>query len=221
MKRWIFFILLLALAVPSMAQTGRSSKKKKKTRSELTNRSLESNNFADRVWIGGNLTDLSFFNQSFRIGLTPVAAIELNKNISAGVLVRMAYRFEKYPDFNGLTYKFETFDVGPGVFARFDFMGKYFAQIEFEHAFLQEPLLSGGGFIIIEDGKVVKTNVQQNFVYIGLGFLSGSGPMKFLTSIHYNVLDDIDVNRFPWNFRVGMLWNLGALGANKESEGKR
>ncbi len=221
MKRWILFILILAIAAPAMAQTGRKTKKKKKKpRSELTNRTLESNNFADKVWIGGNLTDFSFFNQTFRIGLTPVATIELNKNISAGVLVRMAYQFQKFQDTGGFSYKFQTFDVGPGIFTRFDIMGKYFAQIEYEHAFLQQPLFSSGGFIIIEDGKVVTTSIQQSFVYIGIGFLSGTGPMKFLTSIHYNVLDDVSVSRFPWNFRVGMLYNLGALMA-KGSEGKR
>ena len=96
MKRWILFILILALAIPAIAQTGRSKKsKKKKTRTELTNRPLETDNFLDKVWVGGNLSDLSFFNNSFRFGLTPVGAIKLNKTVSTGVMVRMAYRYER------------------------------------------------------------------------------------------------------------------------------
>lgn len=218
MKRWIFFIFILALAVPSMAQTGRSSKsKKKKTRSELTNRPLESDNFLDKVWVGGNLSDLSFFNNSFRFGLTPVAAIKLNKTVSAGAMVRLAYRYERLYDFYGNSFKFETFDVGPGFFARFDIMDKYFAHIEYEHAFIEVPLAGPGG-IIVDDGKVVKTSITENYVYIGIGFLSGGEKAKFLTSLHYNVLDDINYSRIPWDFRIGMLWNLGGVG---ESEKKR
>ncbi|RLD22635.1 MAG: hypothetical protein DRI69_00615 [Bacteroidetes bacterium] len=216
MKRWIFFIFLLVLALPGMAQTGYSKKsKKKKTRSERTNRPLESDNFLDKVWVGGNLSDLSFFNNSFRFGLTPVGAIQLNKTVSAGVMVRMAYRYERLYDFYGNSYKFESFDVGPGIFARFDIMDKYFAHIEFEHAFIEQPVAGPGG-IIVENGKVVTVSTTENYVYIGIGFLSGGEKAKFLTSLHYNVLDDINYSRIPWDFRIGMLWNLGTPSASKE-----
>jgi len=219
MKRWIFFILLLALAVPSMAQTGHSKKKKKKkTRSELTSRPLETDNFLDRVWVGGNLTDLSFFNNSFRFGLTPVGAIQLNDFISAGVMVRMAYRYEKLYNPLGESFKFETFDVGPGIFAKFDVMKKYFAHIEYEHAFVERPLIDNFGYIIVENGKVVKTSVQENYLYLGIGFISGGEKAKFLTSLHYNILDDINYTRIPWDFRIGMLWNLGGIGEKSEKK---
>lgn len=215
MKRWILFILLLALAIPAIAQTGRSKKsKKKKTRTELTNRPLETDNFLDKVWVGGNLSDLSFFNNSFRFGLTPVGAIQLNKIVSAGVMVRMAYRYERLYDFYGNSYKFESFDVGPGLFARFDIMDKYFAHIEFENAFIQQPLAGPGG-IIVDDGKVVTASISENYLYIGIGFISGGEKAKFLTSLHYNVLDDINYSRIPWDFRIGMLWNLGGVGESK------
>ena len=215
MKRWIFFILLLALALPAIAQTGHSKKKKKKTRDELTNRPLETDNFLDKVWVGGNLSDLSFFNNSFRFGLTPVGAIQLNPVVSAGVMVRLAYRYERLYDFYGNSYKFETFDVGPGVFAKFDIMGKYFAHIEFENAFIEQPLIDPSGGIIVEDGKVLKRSITENYLYIGVGFISGGEKAKFLTSLHYNVLDDINYSRIPWDFRIGMLWNLGGVGESK------
>jgi hypothetical protein len=214
MKRWIFFILLFAICVPAIAQTGHVKKnKKKKPRSELTNRPLDSDNFLNRVWVGGNLSDLSFFNNSFRFGLTPVGAIQLSKNVSAGVMVRMAYRYEKLFDFYGESFKFESFDVGPGLWARFDIMDKYFAHIEYERAFIQQPLYGLGGGIIVDDGKVVTTNVQENYLYIGIGFISGGPKSKFLTSLHYNILDDINYSRIPWDFRIGMLFNLGGVGS--------
>jgi len=218
MKRWIFFILLIAMAIPSIAQTGHSSKKKKKkTRSELTHRPLETDNFLDRVWVGGNLSDLSFFNNSFRFGVTAVGAIELNDFIQAGVMVRMAYRYEKIYDLSGTTsYKFETFDVGPGVFAKFDIMQKYFFHIEYEHAFTEVPLYNSFGQILVDDDEVLKTSVEENYLYLGIGFISGGEKAKFLTSLHYNILDDGNYTRIPWDFRIGMLWNLGGVGQSKE-----
>lgn len=215
MKRWIFFILLFVLAVPTIAQTGHSKKKKKKTRDELTNRPLETDNFLDKVWVGGNLSDLSFFNNSFRFGLTPVGAIQLNPVVSAGVMVRLAYRYERLYDFNGNSYKFETFDVGPGVFAKFNIMQKYFAHIEFENAFINQPIFDAFGGIRVEDGKVLTRSISENYLYIGVGFISGGEKAKFLTSLHYNVLDDINYSRIPWDFRIGMLWNLGGVGESK------
>ena len=119
-------------------------------------------------------------------------------------------------DINGNSVKFESFDVGPGLFARFDIMDKYFAHIEFENAFTQLPLVDSFGFLLIDDdNKVVTTSISEKYLYIGIGFISGGEKAKFLTSLHYNVLDDINYSRIPWDFRIGMLWNLGGVGESK------
>ncbi len=220
MKHWFIFLLVVLLAVPAAAQTGRSKskKKKKKPRSEITKRPEEVEvTFLDKLWVGGNLTDFSIFNETFRFGITPVASYQINKNIAVGPFVRMAYRSQRVYDFNGTRYKFNTFDVGPGGFFRFDFLDQFFLQMDFEAAFLDRAV-TNNGFLIVEDGKVVTETLQQNYLYLGVGYVSGNPKTKFMTSLHYNVLDDFDYIRFPWDFRIGFLFNLGTGAAVSQSQ---
>ena len=49
--------------------------------------------------------------------------------------------------------------------------------------------------------------IKQDYAYIGAGFSSGSN-VKFTVSLHYNILDDFDSERIPWDYRVGVRWNL-------------
>lgn len=210
MRKLVLLLLIAAIALPLSAQTGRSKgKKKKKTRTEITKRPEQSSEFLDRLWVGGNLSDFSFFGESFRLGLTPVAMYEVNRVVNIGPMVRMAYRFQRVYDFQNNRYNYSTFDVGPGVFGRFNIAGQFFAHVEFEAAFLEQPLINDFGNLIIQDGKVVTVREQQNYVYLGVGYVSGSPKSQFITSLHYNVLDDINYVRFPWDFRVGMRFRIG------------
>lgn len=198
----LIFLFAVALAVTnvSYAQTGRSGKKKKKTRTEMTKRPDQSSEFVDRLWVGGNLADLAFFGNTFIIGVTPVAGYEVNDFLMVGPFVRMAYRFERQ---SGLT--FSTFDVGPGIFARAQVFRDVFVQFDYEAAFLDQPVVP-----LQTDGeRIITERNQQNYMYLGLGYSSGNDRSKFTVSIHYNVLDDIDYVRIPWDVRFGMLFRIG------------
>ena len=208
----ILILLVLSVGLTSVAysQTGRSGgKKKKKTRTEVTKRPDQSNEFLDRVWVGGVLSDFSFFNNSFRFGITPMAAFELNHVVSIGPFVRMAYRYERFEDPIG-TYSYSTFDVGPGIFARFHVFQSFFAQVEYESAFLEQEVYP---LRIDDNNRIVTEKNQQNYVYLGIGYNSGGPKSKFSISLHYNVLDDpATYVRIPWDFRIGMLFNIGPGG---------
>lgn len=163
--------------------------------------------FAERVWFGVNLNDLSFGNRTFSFGLTPMAAVEVSDVVSLGLMFKASYYYEnlvRQPP----KIKFEAFDYGPGVFARFNVFNQYFAQIEYERAFLQRPQYDGGGIPIIVNNEVLKNNIEQSYVYIGAGIAQGSGRVKYTLSVHYNILDDFDYERIPWDVRGGITWYL-------------
>jgi hypothetical protein len=160
--------------------------------------------FLDKLWVGGNFsTGLRFGGGSFAFGITPMVGYELVPNFSIGPFARIDYFYQR------LTVvpphiKFESLDIGPGIFARLDVFRQYFAQIEYERAFLQRPLTdSAGNPLIGADDKVLKETVPQNYVYLGAGYSSGS-KVRYGLSIHYNILEDAQSVRFPWDYRVGI-----------------
>lgn len=181
--------LVFIATVPIEAQT-----KKKK----------EESNVLDRFWVGGAFgTGLQFGSRTFAFGLTPTVGYEFLPSVSIGPFVRLDYYYQRLTSVPP-HIKFESLDVGPGIFARVDILQQYFAQIEYERAFLQRPLTDAAGNPLIgQDNKVLKETVPQNYVYIGAGYMSGNN-VKFGVSIHYNVLNDSFSIRIPWDYRVSV-----------------
>lgn len=207
MKRVLTLILLIAFILPAYGQYRRKSKKSKTP-------------FVENVWIGANLTDFRFSNRTFSMGVTPMAAYAVSDNVSLGAMIKMTYRYENIAA-TPPKIKFETFDVGPGLFARFDFLRQFFAQIEWEYAFEQRPVVDPiSGYYIVENNKVVKERAQTNYAYIGAGYCSGA-DVKFCVSIHYNLLDDIYSIRPLWDYRFGFRWNLVPESEKQQSKRKR
>jgi len=217
LKVTLLFLFAIVLAAPADAQ-GRRGGGKKKTRTERTKRPDQSSEFLDRLWVGGNLADLAFFNNTFVFGLTPVAAYEINDFLMVGPFVRMAYRYERYDIGNNERISYSTFDVGPGIFVRGQIFREVFLQFDYESAFLEQaqvPLAIDG------EGKILTENMQQNYVYLGLGYSSGSDRSKFTFSVHYNVLDDIEYVRIPWDVRIGVMFKIGKGSTQQELPSNR
>ncbi|HLF62378.1 MAG TPA: autotransporter outer membrane beta-barrel domain-containing protein [Saprospiraceae bacterium] len=188
--KWLMlFGMLIPLSIPAIAQ----SKKKK-----------ENIEFTDKLWVGGSINSgLQFGNRTFAFGLTPIVGYEMVPNFSIGPFVRLDYYYQRLT-VSPPHIKFESLDVGPGVFARVDILRQYFAQIEYERAFLQRPITDAAGNPLIgPDNKVLKETVPQNYVYIGAGYSAGSN-VRYGVSIHYNILNDAFSIRIPWDYRIGI-----------------
>ncbi|MDX1477483.1 MAG: hypothetical protein R3301_07225 [Saprospiraceae bacterium] len=164
--------------------------------------------FGERVWFGVDVNDLRFGGGTFTFGLTPMAAVEVANNVSLGLMLKADYYYEKYR-FTFPRIKFESIDFGPGVFARFDILDQFFAQIEYEYAFLERAQTDNAGLPIIDQTRnvVLTERIEQSYVYVGAGYSSGSN-VKYTISIHYNILDDFDSVKFPWDYRFGIRWYL-------------
>ena len=156
-------------------------------------------------WVGGSFANsLRFGGGTFGFGLTPMAGYVFAPNFSVGPFVRLDYYYERFLIGPGRYARFSSFNTGPGIFARADIARMFFAQIEYEHAFLQRAEQDAFGNIFIDNnGKVVKESLQQDFVYIGAGYSSG-GYVQVGISIHYNILDDALSERFPWDYRFSV-----------------
>lgn len=156
------------------------------------------------VWVGGVISNnLRFGGGTFSFGVTPMAGYEIVPKISVGPFIRMDYYYERIPVSANSYVRYSTLDVGPGIFARADIFRQVFVQVEYERGYLKRETYDSFGNLIIVNGKVQKETVEQNFVYLGAGYTSGTS-IQYGISLHYNVLDDAFSPRFPWDYRINL-----------------
>lgn len=194
MKKILKLVALIAILLPlALPLYGQANKKKKKK---------DETEFIDKLWVGGAINNnLRFGGGYFAFGLTPMVGYELVPNVSIGPFVRLDYHYERLAGPRPY-YRYEAFDIGPGVFARVDVFKNFFGQIEFEHAYVKIPLENCSGVDCYDSNRKAKTETEvQNYVYIGAGYATGEN-VRYGVSIHYNVLDDFNYIRIPWDYRI-------------------
>jgi len=189
MKKKYLFLFLLSLTATCMINA-QAHKKKPEIK------------FVDKLWVGGAINNnLRFGGGSFAFGLTPMVGYEMVPNFSIGPFVRLDYHYERM-NYTRPYNTYSSFDVGPGIFARVDVLQNFFAQAEYEHAFIQIPSTDIAGNIKIDpDGKAEKETETQHYVYLGAGYSSGTN-VRYGVSLHYNILDDANYIRIPWDYRI-------------------
>ncbi|MEP6645658.1 MAG: hypothetical protein ABJC12_01095 [Saprospiraceae bacterium] len=162
---------------------------------------------------GVNLGNISFYNHSFQFGLAPNVAYKLTESLAVGVMMKVDYFYQKFPIEQ---VKFSAFDFGPTVFTRFKplwswdnatpFLKGIFLQAEYERGFLTRYGVDQNGNLIINNGKLEHFKINEDFIYVGVGATSGY-PFSTFVSIQYNVLDDFNSARDPFNYRIGFTYN--------------
>ncbi len=165
------------------------------------------------VGFGINLGNVSFFNHTFQFGLSPNVAYKVSESLALGLMLKVNYYYEKFPVERA---KFSAFDLGPTIFARYKplwgwdnatpFLKGLFLQAEYEKGFLTRYYVDQSGYPIIIDNHVERLKFKEDFVYIGIGASSGY-PFSTFVSIHYNLLDDFDSARDPFEYRIGFTYN--------------
>jgi hypothetical protein len=165
------------------------------------------------IGFGINLGNVSFFNHTFQFGLSPNVAYKVSESLALGLMLKANYYYEKFPVERA---KFSAFDLGPTVFARYKplwgwdnatpFLKGLFLQAEYEKGFLTRYYVDQSGYPIIIDNHVERLKFKEDFVYVGIGASSGY-PFSTFVSIHYNLLDDFDSARDPFEYRIGFTYN--------------
>jgi long-subunit fatty acid transport protein len=163
---------------------------------------------------GVNLGNIGFAGDAVNIGLDPNVAYRLDDNFAVGFMVKMNYYHAKYYD--NLTYT--SFDWGPTVFTRWKpllnmeaatpFMQGIFLQAEFERSYVsREEVDEFGNLVLNDDGTKIQTIVnEEHYLYVGGGLSSGY-PFSSFISFHYNILDNAELSRLPFTYRIGFTWN--------------
>jgi hypothetical protein len=164
---------------------------------------------------GVNIGNIRFYNNAFEFGLAPNIAYRLGETLSVGFMMKLDYYYQRYPAYD---LKFSAFDFGPTVFTRWKplfkmdgatpFMQGLFLQAEYERAFIAREAVDEFGNLILNDkGTRIETvRNGEDYLYVGLGAASGY-PFSTFVSIHYNVLDNSELSRIPFNYRIGLTWN--------------
>ena len=168
-----------------------------------------------RLGYGVNLGNLAFAGSALELGLSPNIAYKLDEAFAVGFMMKLNYFYEKYPQHD---LKYSAFDLGPTVFARWKplmkmegatpFMQGTFIQADYERAYIARPVYDEFGNVELNNnGTAVKTEKKgENYLYVGIGFASG-WPFSTFFSFHYNILDDIDLSRTPFDYRIGFTYN--------------
>lgn len=197
----LFFALLLTFQVDVDAQYGRKKKKKKKPKTETTDDYFdESGDISARLWYGGSIRNIGLFNGTFSAALSPMVGYKITNNLSAGVITKFDYLYQRRRDLQ--EGKIETFDYSLGAFARYRIIPAIFAHVEYESTNFRLPFAAG-------NGGVDYAREWEPYMYIGAGYQSGNGIFGYEVSIYYNpIFQTTNIRDTPWDFRLGFNYNF-------------
>lgn len=139
-------------------------------------------NSQDNWRVGGNL-GLSFgSNDYFGFGISPFVGYQFTKNIEGGVTI--GYQYAKWKE-----YKQNLFSVGPYLnYYPVDFL---FIRVHYEYYTGNEKYRNTS----------VKRAFDENALWIGGGYSSNSGPVRFYVGLMYDLLYKSDSSVFSSGLR--------------------
>lgn len=139
----------------------------------------------EKLFTGGNIA-LSFANNSFLIGASPIFGYNLTNWADAGVLVN--YNYTRYRDVSQFDDKLKISQYGAGAFVKLYPVKFLFAQAQFENNFLKAKYVAPGGLV------TDKSSVNVNSFLIGGGYSSGRIPGAGNAFYYFSVLVDVSGN---------------------------
>ncbi len=212
MKKLLFLTLLaclLAGLMPEDALAQNRKKKKKPSSSKVDKYFDERGNIGAHMWYGAQLGQVAFVNNQFAIAASPMAAYKFTDKLSAGLITKFAYTYERVRGLPGVS-NFQTLDLSVGPMVRYRLFPALFLHAEYEITrFEHLPMDNfGNALVIIEDGKIKTAYTTQPYCYVGLGYASQAGVWGYELSLVYNIIDRAENFRIPWDFRIGMNYNF-------------
>jgi hypothetical protein len=216
--RTFFVLLVAALTLEHVDAQTSGHKKFVKPGSEEAKKAEAKASEPSKWGFGVNLGNIAFQSNAVQLGLDPNVAYRLDDGLAVGFMMKMNYYHARYQvsATDNLTYT--AFDWGPTVFTRYKpllkaenatpFMQGIFLQAEFERSYVsREAIDEFGNLILNDDGTKIETVVTpEHYLYIGAGLASGY-PFSSFISFHYNLLDNAELSRLPFTYRIGFTWN--------------
>jgi hypothetical protein len=168
MKRNCFLLFCLIAANVVMAQEEK----------EQPDRGFKKENF----FTGGSVS-LSFFNNTFLVGGSPVFGYSLAKWADLGVVAN--YTYSSYKDYNYYGDKLRQSIYGGGLFTRLFPVKFLFAQAQIEHNWIRQKYFASGG------GNSIKDQVSSNSFLVGAGYTTGRDPHGKSVYGYLSILFDV------------------------------
>lgn len=133
------------------------------------NQELEKKGFKkENLFTGGSIS-LSFFNNSFLIGGSPVFGYSLSRWADLGIVGN--YNYTSYRDYYTVEDKLRQSVYGGGVFTRLFPVRFLFAQAQFEHNWIRLKYIPAPN-----GGSSFHQTVDGNSFLVGAGYTTGRDP---------------------------------------------
>lgn len=172
MKKLFFIAGLLAVAFVGKAQDENETKGFKK----------------DNLFSGGSIS-LSFFNNSFLVGGSPVLGYRLGRFADAGLVVNLTYATQRdYAVFND---RLKQLQYGGGAFARLYPLNFLFGQVQYEYNWTHVKYQPAAGSTTLS----FTDNISGNSLLVGGGYSSGRNPHGNSPFFYMSVLWDVSDNK--------------------------
>lgn len=141
----------------------------------------------ENLFTGGSVS-LSFGNNTFLIGVSPVLGYSITKWADAGIVVN--YNYTSYRDYFAYDDRLRQSVYGGGVFARLFPVRFLFAQAQAEHNFIRLKYLPPN------NGTTSTSKTSANSLLVGGGYATGrspgSGNSYFCLAVLFDVSGDYD-----------------------------
>ena len=198
--KFLSFKITRILALSLVFLVGLSVSMDAQRRSNKTDDYFDEGGFGPhRFWYGGGI-GLGFnggnFQSQFQFALSPMVGYKLTPNLSVGPRIALEYNHIRLATGANSSEKYNLFDFGAGLFARYKIFNPFFLHTEFQRESNANPI--GGG-------ESVRRS-RDNF-FVGGGYSSGGGLIGYEISILWNLMEDGSVN-LPLDYRIAFTHNF-------------
>ena len=146
----------------------------------------EEKGFKKENFFTGGSVSLSFFNQSFLIGVNPVFGYSLAKWVDLGLVVN--YSYASYRDYSVFDDRLKQSIYGGGLFTRLFPVHFIFAQAQVEHNWIRVKYLPPN------NGPSIVDDVSANSFLVGAGYTTGRDKYNKTVYGYLAVLFDLSNN---------------------------
>lgn len=141
----------------------------------------------ENLFTGGNLS-LSFFNNTFLVGGSPVLGYRIANFVDAGIVANIQYTSIR--DFTTFDDRLRQTTYGGGVFTRLYPVNFIFAQAQIEHNFITQKYIPANNSSL----QRYKLTTSANSVLVGAGYCSGRAKDFNSAFFYMSVLWDVSGN---------------------------
>ncbi len=141
----------------------------------------------ENMFTGGNLS-LSFFNNTFLVGGSPVLGYRIANFVDAGLVANIQYTSIR--DFRTFDDRLRQTTYGGGVFTRLYPVNFLFAQAQYEHNFITQKYKPAANSSL----QTYSLTTSANSVLVGGGYCSGRARDFNSAFFYMSVLWDVSGN---------------------------